>query len=107
MKLRQKDHEKLHKVMQEAYRDQEVPEPGAKWQQDVMRDIRRIGLSENGAEDESGFGLAVWRLAPVTCVLILLAAGLMFSQDFVSDYELTTLLDDSIESMYTQALTSL
>lgn len=107
MKLRQENHEKLHKVMQEAYHDRDVPEPGAKWQQDVMRDIRRIGLPGNGVEVESGFGLAVWRLAPVTCVLILLAAGLMFSQDFVVDYELTTLLDDSIDSMYTQAITSL
>lgn len=107
MKLGKQDHEKLHKAMQEAYRGRPAPEPGLKWQQDVMRDIRRIGLPEYGAENGNGFGRAVWRLVPVTCVLILLAASLLLSQNFVADYELAALLDDSIDSIYVQAVTSL
>lgn len=52
-----------------------------RWQQDVMRSVRRIGPIHRDAAGLFGFGWLVWRLAPVALFLMILMAALIIRID--------------------------
>lgn len=106
MKLTQNGYDKILRVLRSAYREQGVPpEVAGDWQQNVMRDIRGQAASIEVSADIWDVGQWFWRLAPATCLLIVIFATFLASQDVIPQYEMATLLmDDVVESMYAQEL---
>lgn len=54
-----------------AYRGTGAHEPETLWQQDVMRDIRRIGPLNLQTNPAQIFNQLIWRFATAACVLVL------------------------------------
>lgn len=105
MKMTQNLYDKILTVFKVAHREKARPAVAGSWQQDVMRDIRRQAVAAPEPDDIWVVGLWLWRLAPVTCLLIVIAATLLASQDIIPQYEMATLLmDDPIDSMYVQVM---
>jgi len=97
MKLTRDDHEKVINTLKTAYHDHDTPEVNGQWQQDVMRDIRRLGPLHQEANGYAFFGQFLWRAAPVISMLILIVGGLVANLDVMAEYELGNLLiDDSV-----------
>ncbi|NIO03759.1 MAG: hypothetical protein GTN74_03850 [Proteobacteria bacterium] len=49
------------------------------------------------------FEQSVWRLAPVTCLLILVLAALLIKLDFFPDYQMVRLfIDDPVEITFAE-----
>jgi hypothetical protein len=66
------DDEKLKQELIRNYQNRpEIPITDA-WQQDVMREIRRIGREVGGVSFSAEFGASVRRLVPVAGLLLLL-----------------------------------
>lgn len=105
MKVTQNLYDKILTVFKVAHREKARPAVAGSWQQDVMRDIRRQPVEVPEPGDIWVIGLWFWRLAPVTCLLIVIAATLLASQDVIPQYEMATLLmDDPIDSTYVQGM---
>jgi hypothetical protein len=99
MKLTHDDHEKVINTLKTAYHDQDTPEVGGQWQQDVMRDIRRFGPLRPEANGYSLYAQFLWRAVPVLSMLILIVGGLVANLDVMSEYELGNLfIDDSVST---------
>lgn len=101
MKLTYKDHEKVMKALKTAYHETDTVAINGQWQQDIMRDIRRVGpfgLETNGFASFTQF---LWRAVPVVSVLILIVSGLVANLDVMADYELGNLLFEDSETTAT------
>ena len=98
MKLTDDDQKKVINTLKTAYHDHhDTPEVGGKWQQDVMRDIRRLGPLRPAANGYALYAQFMWRAVPVISMLILLIGGLVANLDVMAEYELANLLiDDSV-----------
>lgn len=89
MKLSEKDHEKVLDTLKKAYHERDTVEVDAQWQNNLMRDIRRLGpLRSAAANGFISLGQYLWRAAPVLCMLILIVGALVIKLDFMSGYEL-------------------
>jgi hypothetical protein len=103
VKSLKKDYTKLKELLMRAYHEKEKPEVDELWQMRVMSHIRSLGPVSSRRRYFMLFEQSVWRLAPVTCLLILVLAVFLTKLDFIPDYELVKLfMDDPVEFTFVQ-----
>jgi hypothetical protein len=104
MKSLTKDYAKLKGLLMRAYHEKKRPEVDELWQMRVMSHIRRLGPFTSRKRDLTLFEQSIWRLVPVTCLLILVLAALLIKLDFTPDYEMLKLyIDDPVEFTFIQS----
>jgi hypothetical protein len=91
--------EALRKILRRAYEEKEKVEVDNQWQKEVMRRIGELGEIEANPSYLVMFEQLVWRLAPVTCLLILGLTVLLSSVHFLSGYEAIQLLMNKTEEI--------
>jgi len=98
MKLLKRDHTRLKKLLMRAYHEREAPEGDELWQMRVMSHIRSLGPVRSGRGYIALFEQSVWRLAPMTGLLVLILVALLLSFDLMPDYEMAKIfIDDPVE----------
>ncbi|MBW2368747.1 MAG: hypothetical protein JRH15_12765 [Deltaproteobacteria bacterium] len=99
MKRMNPDHPGLKNAFRAVFKErdrQPVPEVEIKTGQWEAKIMRRIRLAASSPAD-TGFGFAAWRLAPVTCGLLVLLCVWLIHLDPGSGYEYAALsLDDPV-----------
>lgn len=84
----EKDFEKIINAFRSVYHEREKVHVGSDWQSNAMKLIRKDG----GAYLQMGFfntfQQLVWRLVPVSCILVMLLGILISQTNFLSDYEM-------------------
>lgn len=93
------EHDELREILRQAYRDKENVEVGDQWQEEVMRRIRDLGEIEERPSPLVMFEQFVWRLAPITCLLIVVLAVLLSNFDFSSGDDVVQLLMNGTEDI--------
>lgn len=93
------EHDELREILRRAYRDKENVEVGDQWQEEVMRRIRDLGEIEERPSPLVMFEQFVWRLAPLTCLLIIALTVLLSTFDFTSGDDVMQLLMNSTEEI--------
>ena len=78
------EQEVLREILRRAYEEKEKVEVGDRWQEDVMHRIRDLSEMEVSPSSLVLFEQLVWRLVPVTCLLILGLTVLLSYFDFIS-----------------------
>lgn len=97
--------EVLKKILFQAYHEKEKLKLSDRWQADVMRRVRNSGPLTSPPAPLMQFGQFVWRLAPVTCLLIAVSAAVLLKFDFISDYRtLISFITDTEEISLVQLL---
>jgi hypothetical protein len=91
--------EVLQATLRKAYQEKENIEVGDQWQQEVMRRVRELGALQATPSFPEMLEQLVWRLAPVTCLLILGLTVLFAVSDFTSRYEVFQLLMNGTEEL--------
>lgn len=94
---------RLTKALKTAYamRDKGAFPKERSWELSVMRRVRRIAEGELRPDFSALFELFVWRLAPVTGVMIILLSVLLFRADLSSEYALAgNLLVEPLGEMF-------
>jgi hypothetical protein len=88
MRSRISENESLKKAFRDAYSAKGRKETGAEWQSRTMRRIRQIGPLRPASGFWPAFENLVWKLAPVSCVLVLVLTFFFMNmeQDIDSDY---------------------
>ena len=88
MRSRISENESLKKAFRDAYAAKESEKTGDGWQSAVMKRIRRIGPLTPASNFLPAFEHFVWRLAPVSCLLVLVLTLLFVNMelDVDSDY---------------------
>jgi hypothetical protein len=79
MKSRISENETLKKAFRDAYQAKEGEIAGEDWSSRVMSRIRLIGPLGPATSFWSAFEHLVWRLAPVSCLLVLVATLLLLN----------------------------
>jgi hypothetical protein len=82
------ENEALKRAFRDAYSAKEREDDGNEWRSHVMRRIRQIGPLNANMGFWPAFEHLVWRLAPVSCllVLVLTLALLTIDLDYSHDY---------------------
>ena len=93
------EHEVLQTILRKAYREKENVEVGDQWQHEVMRRVRNLGALQPTPGFLEMLEQLVWRLAPVTCLLILGLTVLFAVSDFTSGYEVFQLFMNGTEEL--------
>jgi hypothetical protein len=99
MKSSKMDDIKVKKALKAAYHAKENngSEKGGQFEAQIMRRIRALGPIYSRPDYLSLFEQFVWRLAPVTAVLIIILAAWAIQFDFASEFEITNIfMDDPI-----------
>ena len=93
---------RIREALGAAYRERERFSTDDLWEARVMGHVRSLETPAS-PRFSALFGLFVWRLAPVSCVLIIaLTAGLV-TFDYAPEYEITTaFMNDPIVSTVEQ-----
>jgi hypothetical protein len=88
MRSRTSEKEALKRAFRDAYSAKEREGHGNEWQSQVMRRIRQIGPLNANVGFWPAFEHLVWRLVPVSCllVLVLTVALLTMDLDHTNDY---------------------
>ena len=88
MRSRISENESLKKAFREAYSAKGRGETGKEWQCAVMKRVRRIGPLTPASKFLPAFERFVWRLAPMSCLLVLVLTLLFLNMepDVDSDY---------------------
>ena len=94
-----KEHEALREILRRAYREKQKVDVTKQWQEEVMHRIRDLGEVEGRPSFLAQFEQLVWRLVPVTCLLILGLTLLLSSVEFFSSYDLAQLLVNHTEEI--------
>ena len=81
-------HQALRELLRRAYREKEKVEVGDQWQEEVMRRIGELGEMEASPSYLVMLEQLVWRLVPVTCILIISLTVLLSSFDYISGYDI-------------------
>ena len=103
MKTLKKDYTTLKELFIKAYHGKGTPEVGELWQMGVMSHIRSLGPVSSRRTYFMVFEQSIWRLAPVTCVLILVLAVFLIKLDLIPDYEMVKLfIDDPVEFTFVE-----
>ena len=102
--IKKEGFDKLQKAFTVAYRKKEKPEVGALFQTRVMGHIRSLDPLHTKTMFFEVFQRFLWRLVPVTIVLILLLGAAITRIDVVSDYELTKIFLEDPEDFSLLAL---
>jgi len=98
MKSLDQKHGVLKEILRQAYHEKENLEVDNQWQLNVMRRIRRLGPVKSRPNFFMFFEQFVWRLTPVTCLLIIVLATIFFKLDFTPEYEVfTSFINDKEE----------
>jgi len=92
-------HQTLRELLRRAYREKEKVEVGDQWQQEVMRRIGELDEMEASPSYLVMLEQLVWRLVPVTCILIISLTVLLSSFDFISGYDIIQLTMNSTEQI--------
>ncbi len=82
MRSRISENDCLKKAFREAYSAKETEETGDGWQSAVMKRVRRIGPLTPASNFLPAFEHFVWRLAPVSCLLVIALTLLLMNIDF-------------------------
>jgi hypothetical protein len=93
------EHEVLQAILRKTHRQKEDIEVGDQWQQEVMRRVQELGALQPTPSFPEMLEQLVWRLAPVTCLLILGLTVLFAVSDFTSGYEVFQLLTNGTEEL--------
>ena len=99
MTPRKAKHEALREILRRAYREKQKVDVTKQWQEEVMHRIRDLGEVEGRPSFLAQFEQLVWRLVPVTCLLILGLTLLLSSVEFFSSYDLAQLLVNHTEEI--------
>jgi hypothetical protein len=100
MKRTQGAQDKVIDALKTAYQAPAAVDVDGQWQQNVMRDIRRLGPLRPASGDATFPAQLLWRAVPAVCMLILIIGVFVVKLDFVSDFELGNLLsEDPFTSM--------
>ncbi|NIV92358.1 hypothetical protein GWN42_06025 [candidate division KSB1 bacterium] len=91
--------EVLQAILEKTYRQKENIEVGDQWQQEVMNRVREFGALQPTPSFAEMLEQLVWRLVPVTCLLILGFTVLFAVSDFTSGYEVFQLLLNGTEEL--------
>jgi len=101
MKSIKGDYTKLKELFIRAYHEKEKPEVNELWQRRVMSHIRSLGPVSSRRRYFMLFEESVWRLVPVTCLLIVILVAFLIKLDLIPDYEMAKLfIDDPVESIF-------
>jgi hypothetical protein len=92
-------HQALRELLRRAYREKEKVEVGDQWQQEVMRRIDELGEIEASPSYLVMLEQLVWRLVPVTCILIIGLTVLLSSFSFISGYDIIQITMNSTEQI--------
>jgi hypothetical protein len=92
-------HQALRELLRRAYREKEKVEVGDQWQEEVMRRVGELGEIEASPSYLVMLEQLVWRLVPVTCILIIGLTVLLSSIDFISGYDVIHLTMNSTEQI--------
>ena len=82
MRSRISENESLKKAFRDTYAAKEREETGDGWQLRVMKRVRRIGPLAPASNFLPAFEHFVWRLAPVSCLLVIALTLLLMNIDF-------------------------
>jgi hypothetical protein len=93
------EQEALRKILQRAHQEKEKLEIGDQWQEEVMRRIRNFGPIEGKPTFYLKLEQLVWRLAPVTCLLILGLTLLLSSVIPTESYDAMQLLMNGADEL--------
>jgi hypothetical protein len=88
---------KLEAIFRKVYLEQDnidSAELDEVWQANVMRRIRQQGPLNDTKDFLLRFQQTAWRLAPVTCLLIIALALWSFQMDVTSEYEMAAFVFD-------------
>lgn len=97
--------EVLKKILLKRYHEKEKLELDDQWYMNVMSRVRRLGLFQAKPDPLMQFGQLVWRLTPVTCLLIIVSAAVLLKFDFTPDYNvLISFITDAEEISLAQLL---
>lgn len=91
--------EVLEAILRKAFRQKENIEVGDQWQQEVMRRVQEFGALKPTPSFTEMLEQLVWRLAPVTCLLIVGLTVLFAVSDFTSGYEVFQLFMNGTEEL--------
>ncbi len=97
MKLSRQELKKLTLVLQKAYREKESLHVGEEWQSSVMLRIRHLGPPEPVQSYLPTFEHLVWRIAPVTSLLMVGLTGLSLAMNGLFEYDLYQLFLNTVE----------
>jgi len=97
---------KVIKALSVAYKAKEKAEVGDMWQSRVMGHVLSMGPIYSKTGYLELFQQFVWKLTPVTFVLIGLLGVALFKMDFYSDYELTKSFVSNSSDLVTLAMYS-
>ena len=88
MRFRVSENEFLKKAFRHAYTSKGAGDTGEGWQSQAMRRVRQIGPLSPAAGFWPAFESMVWRLAPVSCALVLVLTFFFMNMelDVDSDY---------------------
>lgn len=79
----------------------DLPPVEANWQQTVMRRIRRLSERQRRPSFLQAFEPLVWRLAPVTSVMIVVCVVTLMRSGLIGDWQLFQLLFSGLaETLY-------
>ena len=92
-------HQALRELLRRAYREKEKVEVGDQWQQEVMRRIDELGDIEASPSYLVMLEQLVWRLVPVTCILIIGLTVLLSSFNFISGYDIIQITMNNTEQI--------
>ena len=97
--------EVLKKILFQAYHEKEKRVLDDQWHMNVMGRVRRLGPLQAKPDPLMQFGQFVWRLTPVTCLLIIMSAAVLLKFDFTPDYNvLISFITDAEEISLVQLL---
>ena len=99
MKPLNRKYELLKKILREAYLEKEHAEVSEQWQIDAMQRIKNLRPLQSGPSFVMLFEQFVWRLTPVTCLLIIVVAIIFLKLGFFPDYDLLTLFINNAEEL--------
>jgi len=85
MRSRVSENESVKKAFQDAYSAKGTGETGEEWQSQVMRRLRQIGPLSSAAGFWPAFESMVWKLAPVSCALVLVLTFFFMNMDLDVD----------------------
>ena len=97
--------EVLKRILLQAYHEKEKLELSDRWQVNVMRRVKNLGPLKKEPEPLGQFTQFVWRLAPVTCLLIIVSTVVLLKFDFTPEYNvLISFVPDAEEISLVQLL---
>jgi len=91
--------ETLKSMMLQAYHEKEKLDSDDRWHLNVMGLVRKIGPLPVKPDPLVQFGQFVWRLSPVTCLLIVMSAAVLLKFDFTPDYNVLIAFITDVEEV--------